>query len=129
MKKRNLLYAGLVLALILVLSSCFHDHDLHINVNDNDDEYRLRASFDDELTDDVQRVINSHIHSRHPGSTVYLHSDRKIELDNGANFRLRLRPGHLRIRFGRDENSEESYAELQDMCEEIKDVLASRSDQ
>ena len=28
---------------------------VHIRVNDDADEYRLRASFDEDLTDDVQR--------------------------------------------------------------------------
>ena len=51
---------GACLSVILALSSC-HDHGVHIRVNDDTDEYRLRASFDEDPTDDVQRVINRHL--------------------------------------------------------------------
>lgn len=127
MKKQNLLYLALALSVMLALSSC-HDHGVHIRVNDDADEYRLRASFDEDLTDDVQRVINRHLHKHNAGSTAYIHTDCDFELGDGTNFYLKLKPGQVRIRFDRDDNTEESYEDMHAMCDEIKDVLARRDE-
>ncbi len=123
MKKQKLLYVALAVTVIAGLSAC-HDHGVHIRVNNDDDEYRLRASFDRDLTDDVQRIINRHLNKHHAGSVAYIHTDCDYDLDDGTRFSLNLKPGRVRIRFDRDENTEESYEDMQAMCDEIKETLS-----
>lgn len=125
MKKQNLLYLALALSVMLALSSC-HDHGVHIRVNDDADEYRLRASFDEDLTDDVQRVINRHLNKHHAGSVAYIHTECDYDLGDGTSFYLKLKPGQVRIHFDRDNNSEANYEDMQAMCNEIKEVLTAR---
>lgn len=122
MKKRNLLYAGLILAITVTLSSCFHDHDISISVNDDDDVYRMRASYDEDQARAVQRIINSHL----CGSISFHHGyvDTDARLNDGTSVYIKARPGRLKINFDRSENTEENFEKLEQMCEEIKDVLA-----
>ena len=128
MQKRNLLYAALILSITVVLSSCFHDHDLAIHVNDDEDVYRLRASFDEDLTSDVQRVINRHLNRHHYTSMVHVFTDKEIRLDDGTSFYIKTGPGRLKIKIDKDENTEEACEDLREMCEEIKIVLAGEDD-
>lgn len=125
MQKRNLLYAALILAITVALSSCFHDHDLHIRVNDDDDVYRMRAYFDEDLTADVQRVVNKHLKQHHSASFAHVYTDGDVRLDDGTSFYLKIVPGRLKIKIDKLENHEEGCEDLRQMCDEIKEVLAN----
>jgi hypothetical protein len=130
MKKRNLLYAALILSVVIALNSCFHHHHdgILVRINDNEDEYRMRAHFDDDLTDEVNRVINTYLERRHPSSLVYQNTDREIQLDNGTVVYIKSRPGRLNIEIDKDANPAEGYKALLEMCDEIKEVLANRDE-
>lgn len=128
MKKRNLLYAALIVSIVLALSSCFHDHDIHIRVNDDEDVYRMRASYDEDLTDEVQRVINTHLKHNHSNALVRWNTEKEITLDDGTVVYIKAKPGRLKIKVDKTENPEEGYERVREMCDEIKDVLASRDD-
>jgi len=125
MKKRNLLYAGLILSVVIVLSSCFHHHDISISVNDDEDVYRMRASYDEDKTRAVQRIINAHLHPHQSLSVVHGYVDTDVTLDDGTSFHIKSKPGNLKIKFDKTENSEESCERMKEMCEEIKSVLAN----
>lgn len=128
MKKRNLLYAALIVSIVLALSSCFHDHDVHIRVNDDEDVYRMRASYDEDLTDEVQRVINSHLKQHHSNALIRWNTEKEITLDDGTVVYIKAKPGRLRIKVDKTENPEEGCESVRQMCDEIKDVLASREE-
>jgi len=129
MRKRNLLYAGLILSVVILLSSCFHlHHGISISVNDDEDIYRMRASFDEDKTRAVQRIINAHLHGHHSLSVVHGYVDTDLTLDDGTSFHIKSKPGSLRINFDKTENSEESCERMKEMCEEIKNVLVQGDD-
>ena len=129
MKKRNLLYAALILAMVVGLSSCFHrHHDVHVRINDDEDVYRLRASFDKDLTRDVQRVINDHLRKHQAHAFVTVYTDKEITLVDGTSFYIKSGPGRLRIKVDRTSNPEEGNEAVIEMCDEIKEVLAGRYD-
>lgn len=128
MQKRNLLYAALILAMVVGLSSCFHHHDVHVRINDDEDVYRLRASFDEDLTRDVQRVINDHLRKHQAHAFVTAYTDKEITLDDGTSFYIKSGPGRLRIKVDRTGNPEAGNEAVIEMCDEIKEVLASRDD-
>ena len=127
MQKRNLLYAALILATMVALSSCFHHHhDITVKVNDDEDVYRLRASFDEDLSGDVQRVINTHLRQHHSATLVHRYTDKEITLADGTSFYVKTGPGRLRIKIDKTENPAEGCEEVKEMCEEIKTVLAGK---
>lgn len=131
MKKRNLLYAALILLTVIVLNACFHRHHpdgISVRINDDHDEYRLRAHFDDDLTDEVNRIINTHLKRHHSSALVYRDTDGEIQLDNGTVIYVKSRPGRLKIKIDKDGNPEEGYEPLIDMCDEIKEALENKTD-
>lgn len=133
MKKRNLLYAALIVSVVLALSSCFHDHDfdhhnISIRINDNEDVYRMRAYYDDDLTGEVQRVINTHLKQHHSNALIRWNTEKEITLDDGTVVYIKTKPGRLKIKVDKTENPEEGCERVKEMCDEIKDVLASRED-
>ena len=126
MKKRKLLYAALILSLVVALSSCFHDHDMSVTVNDDEDIYRMRASFDEDRTAEVQEIINAHL-SGHSLSLAHRFVDTDVTLDDGTVFHIKTRPGRLKINFVKTEDSEDCER-LKEMCEEIKDIIARQEE-
>ncbi|HMI78614.1 MAG TPA: hypothetical protein VK484_07460 [Ferruginibacter sp.] len=126
MKKRRSLYITLFFSVVIALSSCFHDHDMSISINDDDDVYRMTATFERDQSGAVHRIINAHLH-QHDMSFDQGSVDTNVRLDDGTSFYIRTRPGRLKIKFDRSENTEESCKWLEEMCEEIKEELA-RSD-
>jgi hypothetical protein len=128
MKKRKLLYAALILSVVIALSSCFFDHDISISVNDDEDVYRMKASFDEDLTNEVQKVINAHLRKHHSGHLVYPFTDREITLDDGTSFYIKTGPGRVKIKIDKTENPEEGFESVREMCDEIKEVLAGERD-
>jgi len=126
MKKRRSLYFALFFSVVIALGSCFHDHDMSISINDDDDVYRMMATFERDQSGSVHRIINAHLH-QHDMSFDQGSVDTNVKLDDGTSFYIRTRPGRLKIKFDRSENTEESCKWLEEMCEEIKEELA-RSD-
>lgn len=124
MKKRKLLYAALFLSIAVALSSCFHDHDISISVNDDEEVYKMRASFNEDRTRTVERIINAHL-NQHPSLSFKRgFVDTVLTLDDGTRFHIKARPGKLRINFDKTEISAEGCERLKEICEEIKEALA-----
>ncbi len=121
MKKNFLL---IVLFFGIAFSSCFHDHDhdISVRIDDDDDVYRFRATFDEDQTRDVQRIIDRYLH--HSISFYHGNVETDARLDDGTSIYIKSRPGRLKINFDRSENTEENCERLQQMCDEIKDVIA-----
>ncbi|HMK04373.1 MAG TPA: hypothetical protein VK489_09285 [Ferruginibacter sp.] len=126
MKKRRSLYITLFFSVVVALSSCFHDHDMSITVRDDDDAYRFRASFDEDQTRTVHRIIKSHLHNAISFNRSFVETDAR--LDDGTSVHIKSRPGRLRIDFDRSDNSEENFGKLLQMCDEIKEALAGEAD-
>jgi hypothetical protein len=133
MQKRKLLYAGLIFAIIVSLSSCFfddddeywfNDDDVSIHVREDDDDFRMRARFDEGLSNKVEAIINAHLKDHHSHALMSRFTDREMILEDGSRFYVKAGPGRLRIRIDKDENSDESCESLREMCEEIKAALA-----
>lgn len=127
MKIRFLLVAG-VLFSISVLSSChWHrgNHEVSVSVNDEEDIYQFSARFDDNKTIAVERYIKQCTEDGH----IFKYGghgdmDATLILDDNTRVYIRSREGRLKIKFNKEENSEESYERIRDMCEGIKELLA-----
>ncbi|MGG9963910.1 hypothetical protein [Ferruginibacter sp. SUN106] len=127
MKVRFLLMAG-ALFLGIVFSSCHwhrHYHDVSVSINDDEDIYQLTARFDDNKT----RAIENYIHEYTDGDNIFQRGghgnmDATLILDDESRVYIKSREGCLKIKFNKEENSEEAYERVKDMCEGIKEILA-----
>ena len=108
-------------------SSCFnyHDNDVSISIQEDEDEYKLSAHFEDRKTRAVQNFIKEYT-----ASTVNFKSkgnnyvDATVTLDDNTKFYIKSYEGRLKIKFDKEQNSEESYEKIKEMCEGVKDLLA-----
>lgn len=117
---------GLFLA--LVCSSCFRDHNISISVSDSEDVYQMTARFDRGRTWAVQRYLNEHLHRQNFIPFEKSSINGSVTLDDGTGFYMLSRPGRLKIKIDKTENSEEACVRVKDMCEDIRDILAGEYD-
>ena len=120
-----LVAAGVFLANIF--SSCFnyHDNDVSVSIQEDEEEYKLSAHFEDRKTRAVQNFIKEYT-----ASTVNFKSkgnnyvDATVTLDDNTKFYIKSKEGLLKIKFDKEQNSEESYEKVKEMCEGVKELLA-----
>ncbi len=124
--KARFLFLAVALFLSSVLSSCLHQHDdISISIQEDEEEYRLSARYDDSKTGAVENYIKTCTASN--GRFNYSgHGDinATVTLDDKSRVYIRSREGRLKIKFNKEENTEEAYERIRDMCEGIKDLLA-----
>lgn len=121
--KKYFISVVLGLMLLVFLSSCFHDHDICISVSDDEDEYEMEASYKKNQTHAVQGYLDEHFFNSRSSSNSRWRNE-EITLDDKTTFYINTRPGELRIKFDKTENSEESYEKVRQACEELKEILA-----
>ena len=129
MKTRFLFFAAGLL-LVTVLSSChddsyYRDGNVSISVQEDDEEYRMNAKYDEDKTMAVDNYIKSCTgsdgHYRYGGHGNF---DATLTLDDNSRVYIKSREGRLKIKFNKEENSEEAYEKIRDMCDGIKEILA-----
>ena len=126
MKKVFILIAAGVF-FINIFSSCFryHSNDVSISIQEDEEQYRLSAHFEDRKTRAVQNFIKEYT-----ASTVNFKSkgnnyvDATVTLDDNTKFYIKSYEGRLKIKFDKEQNSEESYEKIKEMCEGVKELLA-----
>ena len=124
--KRPILVIACALLFASSFSSCFrhHRHDTSVTISDSGDEYEMCASFDENKTRKIQRLLDRELNIDLGRSGRNVHLDATITLDDRTTFYMRALPGHLRINFDKSENSGESWEKIHEVCEEIKDALS-----
>jgi hypothetical protein len=108
------------------LSSCYYynDDDVAIKVQDNVDEYKLSARFNERKTRAVQNYIEDYTGSDDLFTSAGSEIDGDITIDNGTQVYIKCKKGRLKIKLDKDGNSYDSYENVKDMCEGIKELLA-----
>ena len=127
--KTRFLFVAVALFLGTVLSSCWHDRyhydrdNISISVQEDEEEFRMNARYDEDKTMAVDNYIKSCMGSdcRYNGHGNF---DATLILDDNSRVYSRSREGRLKIKFNKEENSEEAYEKIRDMCEGIKELLA-----
>jgi hypothetical protein len=126
--KTRLLFFAAGLLLVTVLSSChddsyYRDGNMSISVREDDEEYRMNASYDEDKTMAVDNYIKSCTGS---GYRYNGHGDfnATLVLDDNSRVYIKSKEGRLKIKFNKEENSEEAYEKIRHMCEGIKELLA-----
>jgi hypothetical protein len=119
MKKLVPLFA---LACITIIS-CHHDRDIHITTNDGDNDFYMNAHFSKHKTRAIERYMDRVLGRQRNMSFINSRIDGTIALDDHTIFYIEKHPGHIKIKLDKDKNSEESYEEIRDMCEGMKEML------
>lgn len=87
----------------------------------------MTASFDRNKTKAVLHLLNDRLHTYNSLSLKNSSIDEEITLEDGTNFHMVSRPGKLKIKIDKTENSEEAFVKVKTMCDEIKDLLAGNN--
>jgi len=110
-----------------LFSSCFnhHSNDVSISIKEDEAEYRLSARFDDSKT----RAVQNYIKQCTASNSIFKHGGRNeidatVTLDDNTRLYIKSQEGHLKIKLNKEENSEESYERVKEMCEGVKELLA-----
>ena len=126
MKRFIILIAG-CMVFVIIFSSCFnyHNNGVSISIKEDEEEYQLSARFDERKTRMVQNYIKECTESkglfRYGG---HGNLDARLTLDDNTRVYIKSREGRLKIKLDKEENSEESYERIKQMCEGVKDLLA-----
>jgi hypothetical protein len=111
---------------IALVSSCHHRHSTTVSISDSHDEYQLCAAYDKSKTHRVQRLLDDELQDE-SGTMIRTNMvNEQVTLDDRTSFHLCLCPGVVRIKIDKRENSEASCRKIKAICEDIKDLLASR---
>jgi hypothetical protein len=110
--------------LISAMSSCFHRHnDFSIRFSDDDDEFEMEADYPRHQSHNVKVFLNDQLlnHVAHRGRHSF--KNEEITLDDNTTFYIDAAPGEVNIRVDKDENSEEGYIRVKELCQGLKLVI------
>lgn len=113
--------------LIWVSISCRNSHhNTAISISETKDTYKMSAWFNTAKTNDVHKFMDQKLGNRNKISFVNSEMDATVTLDDHTTFYIRSLPGDLEIKLNKNENSQESYKEVKEMCEGIKAVIEGK---
>jgi hypothetical protein len=110
---------------IILFSSCrYHNnHDIKISVNESGGRYRFYASFPEQQTNKIHRLINNRLSPNGLFASADDYMNITTTLQDKTTFAVKASPGIVEIRINREGNSPASYDRIRDMCAEIKTAL------
>ena len=116
---------ALILLCHCALQSCFHhnNHDTKISVDESTGTYKFSASFPEDETGKVHRLINKTISPNGLFASANDYMDVTTTLEDKTTFAVEASPGIIRIKIDREGNSPASYDRIKEMCEKIKNTL------
>lgn len=100
--------------------------DTSINVSETDDSYTFKASFNENLTENVQDYINYSIRPNKLFSSVNDYFDVTTTLKDGTDFYVKESPGKLKVSINKHKNSTASYQRIKKMCDGVANILKGR---
>jgi len=99
--------------------------NIDISYTNSDQYYSMKAYFSKKKMRDVEEYLDRRIGSRSNMSFRNTRMDGTVSLDDDTKFYIKKAPGVLKIKLDKDENSNEAYHRIKDMCEGIKSVVTS----
>jgi len=125
--KHALLAAG-VFTIVTCYSSCMYRHHgrTSFQVSESHSFYSMEAHFDENKTRKVQQFMNSELGDRNSVSFINTTTDAMITLDDKTTFYMKSNPGELKIKLNKQDNSYQSYVEIKDLCEGLKEIIGGK---
>jgi hypothetical protein len=124
--KHALLAAGAFIVIICNSSCMWRHHGTSIKVWENRTYFSMEAYFDKNKTPKVQQFMNSELGDRNSVSFTNTRMDAMITLDDKTTFYMKSYPGELKIKMNKHDNSYESYTEIKDLCEGLKEIIGGK---
>lgn len=104
--------------------SCWHHrNDISIQYSESHESYSMDAWFNENRTRAVEEYMDDQIGKRNHISFANSQIDGRVGLDDRTTFFIKKFTGHLKIKLDKRENSADSYREIKNMCEGIKEVV------
>jgi len=115
----------LLLISISLLSSCriHHNQSMNIQIDESDASYKFYASFPEDLTSKVHRVVNKSISPNGLFASANDYMNINTTLQDQTKFAVKASPGFIEIKINKRDNSEASYYRIKEMCAKIKRSL------
>jgi len=110
---------------IALFCSCRHhnNHDIKIFVNESNGRYKFYASFPEQQTGKIHRLINNRLAPNGLFASANDYMNITTTLQDQTHFAVKAAPGIVEIKIDREGNSPASYNRIKDMCGEIKTAL------
>jgi hypothetical protein len=114
----------LFLFLSMTISACrHHGNETSVTVKDSHRYYYLEASFNEDLTHDVERYLNDKIGQSDPSILIDGSGERRITLSDHSSFHLVTEPGYVELKLDKGQNSKASYQRIRSICQGLKNVV------
>jgi hypothetical protein len=110
---------AIVLFAAFAVISCRFGNGTNIKQSQYSHYYELKASFNPERTDQVDRYLDRELGYGH---TIFYNTkmDGDLTLDDKTTFYIKKSPGYLKIKFDKAKNSEEAFAKIKSVLERVK---------
>jgi hypothetical protein len=126
--KKNFILLAVGIFLTGMFSSCYNysynDDDVAISIKENSNEYKLLARFDKNKTKAVQNYIEDYTANIGLFKAGNNKVDGIVTLNDNTTVYIKFKKGRLKIKLDKEQNSEQSYEKIKEMCEGIKELLA-----
>jgi hypothetical protein len=86
------------------------------------------ASFNANRTEAIEDYMDRELGEQSDMSFINTTIDGRIALNDHTSFYIKKYPGYLQIKLDKYENSGDSYRQVRDMCQGIKNILARKAD-
>ena len=124
MKKLSFFSALASCFLVVGLAACNHHGNVEIKVSEDENIYKMTSYFDVNKTHNVQQYMNDRLGKKNHFSFSNTEMDANLTLENNTTFYIKSAPGKLEIKMDKEQNSGQGIAEVKEMCEGLKHVLA-----
>ncbi len=128
MNKQNILILPLVLASLIafILCGCNNNRNsISITTKDNNKYYQFKARFNQRKSEQIKQCLNKSLMQYSDISLDNNYINETIVLNNDTKFYLQTAPGKIKVEFNKYENSEASYNQIKDLCDDIKQQIQS----
>jgi thiamine biosynthesis lipoprotein ApbE len=114
----------LFLISIIFFISCFRNKkNTSVSFKENENKFEMNAVYKASRTERVDNYIQNKMKAITAFKNVDNNSNITLIEDAGAKFYVQSAKGNLHIKLNKNENSEQSYNRVKEMCEEIKEII------
>ena len=106
--------------------ACHQHPDVDITLKDGGRYFYMDADFHHSKTRQVERYIHRELGKDKNVSFVTNRTNANITLGDNTRFYMKKEPGHVLIKFDKNQNSPAAYYRIRSMCEGLKDVISNR---
>lgn len=125
--KKNAIAVACTLMLCCSLScSRLHRSNINLTVSESEQYFTIVADYNKSQVRAVDDYLDKHLDKGGSMSFANTRIDGGLVLDNGMKFDIEKCPGHLKIKFNKEENTPASYNTIKNFAEGLKPVIQTQ---